>query len=500
MKFTTRTLLILTIFVGLMLSCIPASASPVDLHQWKKITGDPNNYSGVPDGILPDILPDGTVTNGRQNSYAWCLEVFNGYLYVGTSRNIVGGVFALYVHPNPWPKDVPVPTDMRGRIFRMKLSTGEWERVYVAPPLTTTPVIYGPDMGYRGMKVFRAACSDPVLYVGGAGLGNLSGGGISRLLAIDRTGNVQPIFIAQNSHSIRAMAVHNGQFFWGTENGKRQVIWYSSDPLKDYQHGNSFNKIDVPQEWFPDGAQMFDMISYNNALYVFFGAGDGFWCAKLQNINGQWRWRVIVGDSAKVDPQNPPKYPSGMGRAENGAATPIVFKGQMYVGTLSGTMGRFLATGKVDWDNIPPTGAQLFRFGKNDKWERLIPPGCIKNPDIEARLNGLGNPLNLYFWRFAEQNGRLYMGTFDASVALDIFGLDLSGLDLWDPEGFDLYSTTNGVVWVPEALGGFGDRYNYGARTLFTNPDTGDLYLGTANPFYGCQIWMKPAKQLRFGR
>ncbi len=32
-------------------------------------------------------------------------------------------------------------------------------------------------------------------------------------------------------------------------------------------------------------------------------------------------------------------------------------------------------------------------------------------------------------------------------------------------------------------------------RAFATDPATGDLYLGTANPFYGCQVWRKRAAQ-----
>lgn len=61
----------------------------------------------------------------------------------------------------------------------------------------------------------------------------------------------------------------------------------------------------------------------------------------------------------------------------------------------------------------------------------------------------------------------------------------------FNPAGFDLYVTEDGVnVQVITRNGGFGggDRYNYGARTLVSGSD-GNLYLGTANPFYGCQVW-----------
>jgi hypothetical protein len=57
------------------------------------------------------------------------------------------------------------------------------------------------------------------------------------------------------------------------------------------------------------------------------------------------------------------------------------------------------------------------------------------------------------------------------------------------PTGFDLYWTTSGENWQLVTVDGFGDAWNYGARSFATDPATGDLFLGTANPFYGCQVW-----------
>ena len=53
--------------------------------------------------------------------------------------------------------------------------------------------------------------------------------------------------------------------------------------------------------------------------------------------------------------------------------------------------------------------------------------------------------------------------------------------------GFELYSTEDGIHYEAVTLDGFGDKYNYGCRTLLVASDS--LYVGTANPFYGAQLW-----------
>ena len=54
-------------------------------------------------------------------------------------------------------------------------------------------------------------------------------------------------------------------------------------------------------------------------------------------------------------------------------------------------------------------------------------------------------------------------------------------------EGFDVLVTEDGLNFKAMTRDGFGDKYNHGVRTFAVN-DNG-LFLGTANPFYGTQVW-----------
>ena len=53
--------------------------------------------------------------------------------------------------------------------------------------------------------------------------------------------------------------------------------------------------------------------------------------------------------------------------------------------------------------------------------------------------------------------------------------------------GFELYSTEDGVHYTQLIDHGFHDRFNYGCRSFIVGTD--GLYIGTANPFYGAQLW-----------
>lgn len=94
-------------------------------------------------------------------------------------------------------------------------------------------------------------------------------------------------------------------------------------------------------------------------------------------------------------------------------------------------------------------------------------------------------------------------GTADEMIDFLIKLLDSEGLEYWskakklirqDEHGFDLYVTEDGKDWTKVVDDGLNDPYNYGART-FTVCD-GELYLGTANPYYGAQLWKVTCKDL----
>ena len=53
--------------------------------------------------------------------------------------------------------------------------------------------------------------------------------------------------------------------------------------------------------------------------------------------------------------------------------------------------------------------------------------------------------------------------------------------------GFDLAVSNDGLNFEMITRDGFGDKYNHGLRTFAINDD--GLFCGTANPFYGAQVW-----------
>lgn len=54
-------------------------------------------------------------------------------------------------------------------------------------------------------------------------------------------------------------------------------------------------------------------------------------------------------------------------------------------------------------------------------------------------------------------------------------------------KGADLYVSEDSIHFRKININGFNDKYNYGLRTFVSSTD--GLYIGTANPFYGGQLW-----------
>src|SRR5574341_9005 len=81
--------------------------------------------------------------------------------------------------------------------------------------------------------------------------------------------------------------------------------------------------------------------------------------------------------------------------------------------------------------------------------------------------------------------GHLYLGTMKMSTHLrNIPGAEAA---LKPNYGFDLYETTDGQHFAPITVNGFGDKFAFGVRSFASTPY--GLFLGTANGWYGLQIW-----------
>ncbi|MCP4645278.1 MAG: hypothetical protein GY851_32850, partial [bacterium] len=141
---------------------------------------------------------------------------------------------------------------------------------------------------------------------------------------------------------------------------------------------------------------------------------------------------------------------------------------------------------------------EILRIHTDDTWDTLVGPGG----SLSGYDSGFGHWPNTYVWWMQEHDGWLYASTYDMVSSLtwllenipevlsEVLGnlkRDPHLLDAMFNAGSDIYKTQDGVTWYQVTDNGFGNIGNYGFRTMQSVGDT--LYLGTANPFDGLEVW-----------
>jgi hypothetical protein len=238
-----------------------------------------------------------------------------------------------------------------------------------------------------------------------------------------------------------------------------------------------------------DNTGVVSMASCNDRLYI-----------GTENKYGYEVWRSTVADPADST-QWKQLVKNGAGDRYNGwAGTMKAFRNNVYVGSMAvpGITGK-LAMKAFD----------LIRIKPNDTWQLLVGnrtpedpvPGAPARKPLTGWPSGFGMPTCLYCWQLEVYNGYLYLGSMDMSsmlrVAVDA-GMELPDMGTGMPPqlmqivlkaaGFDLWKSPDGLVWLPVTVTGMGEYHNYGARTIRVHNNK--LYIGTANPFKGFQVWV----------
>jgi hypothetical protein len=438
----------------------------------------------------------------RHNSFAWSLGWFRGHVYVGTGRSFLCVTFAtadrqtgtnLFRPAGPDLECAPTIEDLplAAEIWRYSPASGVWQRVFKSPediPIVWddagNPVKFAArDMAFRGMTVFTESDGTEALYVAG----------VSTSVLFDKNGawatdpgSYPPPRLLRSTDGItfapvpqtpgtflgdigtkrdgvvqvrgfRSLHVHEGQL-WVSASDFRGVgfVLASANPS---QGDNAFYQASPSADQLP----IWTLETFNGWLYATTGDrtnpnGYGVWKTRgLGPGPHVWQPVVVQGGFQTPDFRSPD------------ALSISVFKGKLYVGT------------------DRPT--ELIRINPDDTWELVVGPPRVtptglKRP-ISGLLTGFGNLFNGHFWRMTPHGDSLYLGTWDWSVGLRIIpNLEVM---LRHEFGADFYRTRDGRFWQPITKSGFGDPFNYGIRTLQSTP--AGLFVGTANPFYGLQVW-----------
>jgi hypothetical protein len=427
------------------------------------------------------------------NAYAHTMAWFKDHLYIGTMRAnlcLLKGRLPLPV--TNWPVKCPESVfelDMRAQIWRYDPRGQEWEPVHVSPLLTGEGGEQVPrEISYRGMTVFQGPDDPgPALYVTTWGVPQ-KGQGPVVLRSVDGKGFVpvsEPGLGDSTVSAFRSLVSFNGCLYTaptGRSGGKpntpdNPVILESSRPANGV-----WRLACTPGFGDPTNLTVFEMIPFNGFLYAgTLNPTGGYQIWKTQaNDRPPYRWVEVISKGAYRGPLN------------ETVVSMRVFGDALYVG------GGIQNGGYDRTHNIGPAAAELIRIHPDDSWDLIVGEARSTPQGFKRPLSGFGpgfeNITNGYFWRMAEFDGFLYVGTFNWTALLPYlqpikpghigdrigrwFGID--NLVQFDA-GFDLYRSQDGVQWCPVTTTGFGNPYNYGVRTMVGTPY--GLFVGTANPF-----------------
>ena len=579
----------------------------------------------VADGIV-DYLGDGAVdvvtdpeaegynAGDRGQNYAWAAVGYGDWIYVGTCYAAIGNTLSLMksslgdefddkvlkatfdaLYNGTFFLEEADGGKPKGVLTKINTKTGE-TKVLMSGTLNGHTPLFRNAIEYKGKLYFCGS-------VGGGGIGFLPS-----VWQVDpETDECKPVYLGLNSAKdyaaaykqgistgIRGMCVYNDQLVisnvtMDAATGKSSAtLLISSDPEKGFtQIADSDSLFNYPAYRYSDsiyGGSIWDMVEYNNSLYVSICTGtednmpnnntmQSFALVRGdQNADGTFTWTPVAGDQKK----DGARYTFGIDpeRTRSGAANLMVFNDYLYIGEYNDeeiALERILfsKTGKnadgqfgggLDCRFLNANldqSVNLYRMDKNEDMELVVGNSTkmFPNGSLSGLKSGFGRNENQYIWRMEVYDGKLYVGTHDASSLLECFGQFVNGnllrrtpsewKDQWsylkalmkalqtvDPNGtgnpdtlaqtikfsynfvfknitvrnmasaikllnylrtakrgFDLYVTEDGVNFETITIDGFGDPYNHGLR-VFATTDQG-LCLGTANPFYGTQIWIQ---------
>lgn len=564
--------------------------------------------------VVTDPEAEGYNAGDRGQNYAWAAVGYGDWIYVGTCYAAIGNTLSLMksslgdefddrvlkatfdaLYNGTFFLEEADGGKPKGVLVKINTKTGE-TKVLMSGTLNGHTPLFRNAIEYHGKLYFCGS-------VGGGGIGFLPS-----VWQVDpETDECKVVYAGLNSvqdyaaaykegisTGIRGMCVYQDQLVISnvtmdaTTGKSSATLLISSDPEKGFtQIADSESLFNYPAYRYADsiyGGGIWDMVEYNNSLYVSICTGtldnmpnkntmQSFALVRGdRNADGTFTWTPVAGDQKK----DGARYTFGIDpeRTRSGAANLMVFNDYLYIGEYNDeeiALERILfsKTGKnadgqfgggLDCRFLNANldqSVNLYRMDKNENMELVVGNSTkmFPNGSLSGLKSGFGRNENQYIWRMEVYDGKLYVGTHDASSLLECFGQFVNGnllkrtpsewKDQWnylkalmkalatvDPNGtgnpdtlaqtikfsynfvfknitvrnmasaikllnylrtakrgFDLYVTEDGVNFETITIDGFGDPYNHGLR-VFATTDQG-LCLGTANPFFGTQIWIQ---------
>jgi hypothetical protein len=426
------------------------------------------------------------------NAYPHSMEMFDGKLFVGTSRSnlCMLRVSKMRTRIKYWPVECPdslYDLDMRAQIHALDFTTGRWREVSRSPMIDGSQGAPVPrDMSYRCMTVFQGESDDrPALYCGTYASARGDGAHILRTTDGDEfVQTLRPTDFGGSVITVRFLVAFKGRLFTsptGVAGGNpnaafRAVIYETRDPVR--QPWVAVNELGFGD---PGNVSVFEMAAFGDHLY-----------AGTLNYNGFQIWRTRAEGNPPYEWERVVTQGAWRGKLNQCAFSMRVFKGALYV-------GGGIQHGGIDVANrTGPAGPELIRIHPDGSWDLLVglgrdTPGGWKGA-LSGFRPGFGYITNGYFWRMDAHDGWLYVGTLNWTLMMRyaneenwpdivrrVYGRLGSQAMFDNLSGAQLYRSYDGENWLAVTRNGFDNPYNYGIRGLVSTPY--GLAVGLVNPF-----------------
>ena len=430
--------------------------------------------------VVTDPEAEGYNAGDRGQNYAWAAVGYGDWIYVGTCYAAIGNTLSLMksslgdefddrvlkatfdaLYNGTFFLEEADGGKPKGVLVKINTKTGE-TKVLMSGTLNGHTPLFRNAIEYHGKLYFCGS-------VGGGGIGFLPS-----VWQVDpETDECKVVYAGLNSvqdyaaaykegisTGIRGMCVYQDQLVisnvtMDAATGKSSAtLLISSDPEKGFtQIADSESLFNYPAYRYSDsiyGGSIWDMVEYNNSLYVSICTGtldnmpnkntmQSFALVRGdRNADGTFTWTPVAGDQKK----DGARYTFGIDpeRTRSGAANLIVYKDHLYIGEYNDeqiAMERILfnktgegsdgSLGGVDCSFVNANLEQsvnLYRMDKDENIELLVGDATTMFPNggISGIGSGFGHNENQYIWRMEVYDGKLYIGTFDTSSLLEPIG------------------------------------------------------------------------------
>lgn len=494
---------------------------------------NPTSGEGEVDGILTGQ------DHAREQSYSWSMIEYGDSIYIGTCYNPIAGIYYRNVISNLTSKGMDAEKAAKiasklielmydGAMYTEGISQTSPVIVKVNKESYDAEIVYKYTAGRNNMAGYRMAAefNDKLYFVG-------SGYPTNNLVEIDPINNTSNVVFESTaldsafSTGIRGLYVYDNQLIMSMSSDTSDIkgvrILTTSNPSSGEwtEIANQDTFLDLPACYKRDGINgggIWDIVSFNGYLYVSIVTSktdpdtlvnnkQGFAMFRgSKEEDGTWSWKMIIGDKNQGA-----LYDFGLGVKESGFTQ--LTNGELinmpkdeFIRKLN--LVKELIELLISKDvNLVTEEKQIELYDANtnsidelvgalDLLENNLDETAVNN--TEAR-NTNESIIDMYY-----EIEALYEDTKE-SLTDDIISeieeilsiININNIKCYfaineycknATKGFDLLVSEDGVNFQVITRNGFNDKYNHGLRTFQATEE--GLFLGTANPFYGTQLWL----------